>query len=113
MRKIEKEFVASAKPLKSKVFNELWIINSGRAYNGFFGKNGFNNIIVIGRYLGKGHSLDKELITNHSDSVDFTFPQVSFHTDIDNATGIVHLWTDGKWRLREPVMSSCIFEVES
>lgn len=46
----EKKLLAQAKPYQSNLeFRAIYIINSKKDYDGFFGKNGYRNIIVIGQ----------------------------------------------------------------
>lgn len=53
MTKKQKEFIESAKPLPkiydNMKFSGVYIIDSGKQYNGFWGKNGFKNLIILGR----------------------------------------------------------------
>jgi hypothetical protein len=50
----QKKFIEEAKIVSEKEkfnykYRALYIIDSGKQYNGFWGKNGFNYIIIIGR----------------------------------------------------------------
>lgn len=50
----QKKFIEEAKIVDKKEkfsykYRDLYIIDSGKQYDGFWGKNGFNYIIIIGR----------------------------------------------------------------
>ena len=46
----EKKLLAQAKPYQHDLeFRAIYIINSKKDYDGFWGKNGYRNIIVIGQ----------------------------------------------------------------
>lgn len=49
MRKKLKELIENAEFCVEGVFNEFLIIPTHKAYNGFWGKNGYENIIVLAR----------------------------------------------------------------
>lgn len=49
MNKACKELIEKAKPYNGEEIGVLYIINSGKRYNGFWGSNNYNNIILIGR----------------------------------------------------------------
>lgn len=91
MKKAVKEFIEKAVPLKSEVFQELFIIDSEKAYDGFWGKNGFNDIILIGR---APKSEEYELITNYSDAIWFYRSYRGCTIDIPNKTGVIRLYFD-------------------
>ncbi len=54
MQKKQKEFIESAKKIDEKIingllFDQIYIINSGKNYHGFWGKNKFRKFIIIGQ----------------------------------------------------------------
>ena len=49
MRKILKELIDNAEFCEMGIFNEFLIIPTHKAYNGFWGKNGYENMIVLAR----------------------------------------------------------------
>lgn len=51
MRKKLKELIENAEFCVEGVFNEFLIIPTHKKYNGFWGKNGFENIIVLARHF--------------------------------------------------------------
>ena len=44
-----KELIDNAEPFATGKYNVFLLITSGEAYDGFFGKNGFDNIIILAR----------------------------------------------------------------
>lgn len=106
MKKAVKEFIEKAVPLKSKAFQELFIIDSEKIYDGFWGKNGYNKIILIGR-PPKGE--EYELITDYSDAIVFSQPCSGCTIDIPRSTGIVRLWWDKPIKI-ESLLSTVMFE---
>lgn len=50
MNKELKAIIESAKPYEEgKLFDDVLIISAGKQYNGFWGKNDYNNIILVAR----------------------------------------------------------------
>ena len=99
------ELLAKATPLKSEEFSDIYIIDSEKEYDGFWGENGFNNIIVLGKMKGKEGI---ELITDHSDVIN-AMRVGTFNLDINSANGVVHIWFDKPVKLSVPVNSACMF----
>ena len=106
MKKAVKELIAKAVPMKHDSFCEFYVIDSEKEYNGFYGKNGYNNIILIGRARG---CEDYELITDFSDAIHVF--NGGFNIDIRSTDGIVRLWSDREFKLSGPVVSSVIFNI--
>ena len=49
MNKAQKEFIEQAKPYElGKPLRSIFLIPAGKLYTGFWGKNGYNNIIIVG-----------------------------------------------------------------
>lgn len=112
MKKAIKEFISKAIPRQSDEFIDFWIIDSEKPYNGSFGKNGYNNIILIGRAKRTSEDAVKpyELITDYSDVVCFFEGCGGFSIDIDHKLGAIHLWTDKPVKIPGSVMSAVMFE---
>ena len=91
MNKKLKELIKKALPYKDEILNGLLIVNSGKLYNGFWGKNGYNNIIVIGHELRKNNTRQYYFLTENSDVVDIENIE-SCHIDIDHDLGCVGVW---------------------
>ena len=107
MKKSVKELMSRAVPRKSEKFSDIYIIDSEKKYDGFWGKNGYNNIIVLGRANVQSEEL--ELITEHSDVINIMQTSWSVNIDISSKNGVVHLWADKPLTISAPVNSSCIF----
>lgn len=110
MKKKVKEFIEQAEPRTSDEFIAFYIIDSEKLYNGLFGKNGFNNIVLIGRTPpidGKSHY---ELITDYSDAIHFYNGCGTANIEISHDNGIVCLWFTTPVKLSGEPLSSCIFE---
>lgn len=107
MKKAVQEFIAKAVPRKHNSFNELYVIDSEKEYDGFWGKNGYNNIILIGRAKG---CEDYELITDFSDAIHCF--KGGFNIEIQKETGIVALWSVKGFDLDCEPHSSVIFNDE-
>ena len=108
MKKSVKELMLRVVPRKSEKFSDIYIIDSEKKYDGFWGANGYNNIIVLGR--ASVQSAELELITEHSDVINImNIIRGSVNIDISSKDGVVHLWADKPMKLSVPVNSSCIF----
>ena len=94
-------------PRKHDQFDNLYVIDSEKAYGGLFGKNGYNNIILIGH---NNDSEEYELITDWSDVVHVF--KGGFNMDIDSDNGIVHLWSEKAFKMRGGAVSSVIFNAD-
>lgn len=102
-----KEFIAKAKPRTHKTFFELYVINSEKEYDGFWGMNGHNKIVLIGRSKG---CEDYELITDFSDAISIL--DGSLNIDISKENGIVRMFSHQGFTLFGPAVSTVIFERE-
>ena len=79
----QKELIESAKPYEEGIeFSCVYIINSGKNYNGFWGKNDYRQIIVIGessnkeRYKIEGSQYDVlEIENKHDYPLKFDIPK--------------------------------------
>ena len=104
MRKGAKELIAKAVPRTHNEFFELYVIDSEKKYDGIFGENGYNNIVLIGRAKG---CEEYELITEWSDAIHI----FSGGCDIDIAheQGVIRLWSNKGFSLGYEPLSSVIF----
>lgn len=108
MKKGAKELIAKAVPRKHDKFFELYVIDSERAYNGFWGKNGYNEIILIGRASG---CEEYELITDHSDVIHVF--RGGFDIDVDSKQGVVRIWSTNGFELSNLPLSSVTFNSDT
>ena len=104
MKKGAKELIAKAVPRTHDNFCELYVIDSEKAYDGFWGKNGYNNIILIGR--AKDCEL-YELITDYSDAIHIF--NGGCDIDISHENGVIRLWSNKGFSLQNKPYSSVIF----
>ena len=87
---IEKAIILNEDELYKKKFQVLHIINSGKNYTGFWGKNGYRNIIIIGE--------DREgilyNITHYGqvDVITFLDEIKNLKMDISSKTDSLRLW---------------------
>lgn len=111
MNQKTKDFIDKALPLpkdmcKNTPFNPIWLIDSGKLYNGSYGKNGFNDIIVIGQ--SKDGKLYK--ITEHSDIIGFMRVRTSIDVDVEHGIQAMRLEFNEQPILDGEPLSTCTFE---
>lgn len=102
MTKKQKEFIAKAKPKTSEMFKGLYIADSGKAYDGFWGKNGYNSMVIIGETT----SGELETLSDYSDVI-CCFAKQGFSADIDRKNRMLHIWFDEPVQILD-VLSACI-----
>ena len=115
MKKIAKEFIESAVPMENDSFTDMWILDSDKIYDGFWGKNGYNNIIILGMNRDKGET-KLEMIADGVNTECDVFQlepeeRCMIEFDINRKNGIFHLFTHGKFVITRPVISSCSVKV--
>lgn len=90
MTKKQKAFIEKAtKERTHDTYVCLFIADTGKEYGGIWGKNGYNNIVII----GQAEDGTLELITDWSDV--FRSPQpTDLNIDIQTSNGFVRLWSD-------------------
>ena len=113
MTKACKELIEKAKHYNGEELTSIYIINSGRLYSGFWGKNGFNKIIVIGcRSTEDG----KEYYNVSNDyEVDVVrIQELAEHDqcniDISNKLGCIHIWFNKTMKLNT-LLSDLVMEI--
>lgn len=82
MKKALKELLEKAEQYNGQPLNDLLIIPNGEKYTGFWGKNGYNKIILLGR----NHKEDKIYridTPNQHDVIDFYRLKNAAHGQID------------------------------
>ena len=107
MKKAVKDLIANAVPRTHDEFHELYVIDSEKKYDGFWGVNGYNNIVLLGRAKG---CEQYELITNWSDAIHIF--NGGCDIDIDSAQGVVRLWSNKGFKLQCTPVSSAFFNTE-
>lgn len=109
MTKKQKDFISKASTVrKHEVYRDLYIADSGTLYNGVFGKNGYNNMVII----GETEDGEYELITNHSDYFGFADCK-GINMDIMKENGFIRMWCDRLlFKIPMLVNSSCLVYAE-
>lgn len=103
MRKKLKEIIESAPQTKSGTFDEFLIVPSGEQYDGFWGRNGFNNIILLAK---RREEATFNILTNYSD----VFVLLNIHSvniDIPTELNCVRVFLDKPIKIHD-VTSSVI-----
>lgn len=88
MRKALKKIIDTAEERSVGYFDSLMFVPNG-IYNGFFGKNGYDNILILG-YV---RSEQKWFIVSRYDDV-FSIYQLNgtFNLEINSAYGVPTIW---------------------
>ena len=94
MKKALKELIENSDILKGeKLFNRLMFVSNG-IYKGFFGKNDYNNMIILGLEYKSGDWYRITGINQQCDVFDIYNCNMSFHLDIPEIYGIPSIWFD-------------------
>ena len=108
MKKELKELVSNAPIVKAGLFTEFLFISNGK-YNGFWGKNGYNNIIVLARENVKDgewkklcDSIDVFTIFGKTESETMNF-------DIPSAYGVLRMWCSKPVKIDYQCPTSSLF----
>lgn len=108
MKKALKELIENAKSYdSSKYFNRIMFLSNG-VYNGFFGKNDYNNILILAQEWNSGEWYK---ITKDGQCCDvfYTYKcNMSFNLDIPKEYGIPSIWFDNPIRINNSLALSSI-----
>ena len=106
-----KEIIESAKPYDGQELYKLYLIDSKEEYNGFYGPNGYNNIIVIGVSRKKKEDEDEYyFLTNWSDVVRVTDIKAC-NVEIPKDLGCISLYFDETISpMTRSILSTCMLE---
>ena len=113
MKKALKELIENSEPLKGeKLFNRIMFISNG-VYNGFGGKNDYNNMIILAqeyktnkwyRITGKNQQCDVFFINRCN---------MAFNLDIPTKYGIPSIWFNKPVKIENDFqLSQVIGEIE-
>lgn len=97
----QKIFIAAAKPKRNTIYKCIYLCDSGKQYDGFYGKNGFNSLIIIGQ-TPEG---EFELISDYSD-VFSCLTNRQFDIDINKNDGMIRIFFDSPVQINY-VLSTC------
>lgn len=107
MIKQQKEFMAKVVDrTPGQTYQYIYILDSGRRYKGFWGDNGYNSIIVVGRTPDNRY----ERITEFSDVV-HCYKCRNFNLDISAKDRMIRIWFDAPISFDDLVCSSCTVTV--
>lgn len=106
MKKALKELIENSPELKGeRLFTKLMFISNG-VYKGFWGKNDYNNIIILGLEY---ESNDWYRITGINQQCDVFFIYkctMSFNLDIPKQYGIPSMWFDKPVKIKNDLQLS-------
>ena len=89
MKKALKELLEKAEPRVAGRYDAFLIIDDHKQYNGFWGKNGFNSMTI----LGYDSTTQKYyLISSGIADVIYTLDKIAWNIDISSSLGCVHIW---------------------
>lgn len=113
MNKVQKEMIEKAKPFTTSdlLFNAIYIINSGKEYAGFWGKNGYKNIIILGQVYGKTPKETETYLLNDGDCDILHIENETNHRlafEIPNDTNCLHMWVLAPYKIKCYLPQSCI-----
>ena len=115
MNKYQKELIAKCKPYPlGTPFHNLYIIPSGKKYNGFWGKNGFNKIYLVCSVHKPDDDDDEYYLIGQDYDVDvLQFDAILMSCDVPSETNCVRLFCvdRNKRFVINEVLSSIIVEV--
>lgn len=93
MKKNIKELIEKALPYKlGSPLSSIDIISTDKLYNGFWGKNGYNGIIILGYYKDKCYFVNKDY---ECDVVELRYLgkiAQSLALEISHERNVVHIW---------------------
>ena len=89
MKKALKELIANAERRVAGRYDAFLIIDDHKPYSGFWGKNGFNSMTI----LGYDSTTQKYyLISSGIADIIYTSDKISWNIDISSSLGCVHIW---------------------
>ncbi|MBO4542343.1 MAG: hypothetical protein J5725_04090 [Bacteroidales bacterium] len=91
MKKALKELLEKAEPRVAGRYDAFLIIDDHKQYNGFWGKNGFNSMTILGY---DKTTQQHYLISTKMSDVLTTFDKMSWNIDIPSNYGCIRIWFD-------------------
>lgn len=100
MNKYQKELIEKSKPyIPEMPFDYLYIIPSGKLYNGFWGKNGHNSIYIVcgvhKEHEDEYYLIGKDYQVDVLDFMDFSKQTMAISCDIPNKINCVRFFCLG------------------
>lgn len=102
-----KELIENALPFQEGEYNEFLIIPSGKEYNGFWCKNGYDNIIVLGKKQFETEWVRIDEGSTDDFSLSFNHYLGGLNFDIPHELGCIRLRTARNLKIG-PVASSIV-----
>ena len=109
MTKALKELIENAPTIERGRFSKFMIVSNGE-YKGFWGKNGYNNIIVFGRLCGEDMQWYKLCeVADKFTVFDLVKANCTFNLDIPKKFGVPVIWFDRPIDIDYSIPTSDIF----
>ena len=109
MKKALKELIENAQEYNGELLTSLLIIPSGKLYDGFWGKNGYEYVNVIGCKVDGGQRTHYKITIDKADVVNVFAVEID-SIDIPHELGCVHISFNKPIVCTENNLSSCTFE---
>ena len=94
MNKYLKDFIKYCPIQKSGIFSELMFISNGR-YDGFYGKNGYDNIMILGKLPC---CCEWRTVSNYGDAfILINESGYNMSLDINSKLKVPRIWFDGAY----------------
>ena len=103
MKKKLKELIENAPYKRVGTFTQFLLIPTNEEYNGFWGKNGYNNVIILG--YDKKEEIWCRLSPQQCDNMNISHVR-NFDMDIPSDLGCIRIWFDNDIVIFPP--SSCV-----
>ena len=92
MTKLLKEFIKECTPQTKGTFDQLMFVSNG-SYDGFFGKNHYDNIMILGHIYS---SNEWKIVSNYGDCfILYNKSGCTLNLDINSKLKIPRIWFDG------------------
>ena len=109
MKKALKELIENAQEYNGELLTSLLIIPSGKLYDGFWGKNGYEYVNVIGCKMDGGQRTHYKITIDKADVVNVLAVEID-SIDIPHELGCVKISFNKPIVCTENNLSSCTFE---
>lgn len=109
MKKALKELIENAKEYNGESLTSLLIIPSGKLYDGFWGKNGYEYVNVIGQNGDGGEYIRYKITIDRADVLTI-FKTKICNIDIPHELGCVRICFDEEIVCKSNRLSNCICE---
>ena len=104
-----KELLEKAEQKSQGKYNEFLLIPTNKEYNGFWGKNGFNNLIVLGRNTCDGDKEWYRISNEQCDVMNIIDNKHWCNIDVPSEYGCIHLFFDELFNLTPPASALMLY----